>query len=114
MVIETYIQGPPNSTGEKIDVTQVTNAAGTVVDRESSVVADPEDATARAAVLRRDAQAGDAGLAVRSQLAVEERRFQEQQFVGDYNSSLNAFTRRAGEKVSLMDRRGCVGRGSAR
>lgn len=109
---ETYIQGPPNSTGERIDVTQVTNAAGTVVDRESGVIADPETADARAAVLRRDPAANDYGLVVRSQLSAEQRHFEEQRLVDGYNAAYAATTRR--EKPSYLDRRGCVGRGSSR
>jgi hypothetical protein len=111
-VIETYIQGPPNSTGEKIDVTAVTNGAGVVVDRESGVIADPETAAARAAVKNSDALADDYGLVAHVPLSVEARHFEEQRLVDGYNAAYATAMKR--EKPSYLDRRGSVGRGSTR
>lgn len=51
---EGYVQVAPDSTGAKIDTTEVTTAGGTV-DRQTVGIGDPADGSARAAV-RQDGQ----------------------------------------------------------
>lgn len=41
MTTPNYVQVPPNSTGLKIDTSEVTTAAGNVVERQNVVIADP-------------------------------------------------------------------------
>jgi len=62
---ESYVQGPPDSTGKKVDTTTVTNAAGDTVHREGAVVADPSDANARAKVTNAEPKPYDHGSVVR-------------------------------------------------
>jgi hypothetical protein len=40
-ITPNYVQIPPNSSGLKIDTSEVTTAAGNVVERQNIVIADP-------------------------------------------------------------------------
>ena len=64
-ITEGYVQGPPQSTGEKIDVTKVTQSDGTVVDREGAWIADPEQLAYRANVRPADPAETDLGVVTR-------------------------------------------------
>lgn len=61
---ETYVEVPPNSTGEKIAVTQLSNGADTV-DLQHMVIADDTTYAARAKVNNADPGSTDYGLTVR-------------------------------------------------
>jgi hypothetical protein len=59
MATLNYVQVPPNSTGLKIDTSEVTTAAGNVVERQNVVIADPAVPTQMADVTPLNALAVD-------------------------------------------------------
>ena len=64
-VTEGYVQGPPDSTGKKIDTTTVTQTDLSTVHREGAVLVDAETLAARAKVRGDRPDFGDYALVVR-------------------------------------------------
>ena len=65
MATPNYVQVPPNSTGLKIDTSEVTTAAGNVVERQNVVLADPTDPQGVGRVGRGSPNPGDWALSTR-------------------------------------------------
>lgn len=113
-VTEGFVQGPPDSTGKKVDTSTVIQTDGGTAHREGSVIADPENLAARASVQGQEPGPLDYGAVVRIAPDKFARRAAELVTVADYDQNNYPLARRAGEKVTLLDRRGSVGRGSTR
>lgn len=64
-ITETFAQVAPDSTGKKIDNTEVTNHNSDVVLRQAAVISDPEDVDGRAAVVNSAPAANTMALATR-------------------------------------------------
>lgn len=62
----TFVQIPPNSTGEKLDVVQLPDGIGNNVDRQVAIIGDDTNYAMHAKVQSSDPSSGDSGLTVRS------------------------------------------------
>lgn len=58
-VTPNYVQVPPNSSGLKIDTSEITTAAGNIVERQNIVIADPSNPLQMADVTMANALAVD-------------------------------------------------------
>ena len=101
MSVDGYVQVAPDSTGKKIDNTELTRADGTIVERQRVVLADPDSASSFAGVTH----AGE--------IKVRQDRFFEYAYLRNIDSAAAAFVVRK-ESFQLVDRRGGTGRGSTR
>ena|ERR1700720_972690 len=59
MATPNYVQVPPNSTGLKIDTSEITTATGNVVERQNVVISDPSNPTQLADITSLNALAVD-------------------------------------------------------
>lgn len=101
MSADGFVQVAPDSTGKKIDNTEVTRNDGTIVERQRVVLADPD----RLDAFVRITHAGEAPVRV-------DRYFELSAIAALDAQAMAGITRK--ERFSPTDRRGSNGRGSTR
>lgn len=106
-VVEGVVQVAPDSTGKSIANVVITRTDGVVVYRQELVLADAESEAFRAVVTNLGA------LAVDPDITRASRRIAEQAFVAESDQT-DLLAAKRSERISYMDRRGSVGRGSTR
>lgn len=113
-IVDGIIQLPAEGAGKKVDTSELTVGTN-LVERERDVVADPADPLGLARVRKTTPAAEDYGMAVRAVEGIPERaqrQISEAQIVAAMNGQAMAQQTRSRERVSLVDRRGSLSRGT--